>query len=93
MNIHPYLFIYITSEHHWIGLVTDFPCDDCYYGAGAECEFCRSRWYWLDGSTYDFQLWDYNDPNYFDSCATVSTGDFVDRNCRIAYKYICKFPL
>ena len=86
-------FIFIHSTKHWLGLMTYFPCDDCPSGTAAECEFCRSRWYWLDGSTYDFQLWEWDDPNNNDLCAIVSTDSFEDRTCSDTNRYICKFPL
>ena len=73
-----------------IGLAQD-PDDFCYcYAAGSECEECRAKWKWEDGTPNTWWQWQGNDPAEREDCARWSVG-FIGVKCNThATRFICE---
>ena len=84
---------------HWIGLVSDTPCNDCSRGSSsAACTYCRGLWRWTDNSQYDSSvIWHNsdriinpkNEPSNSGTCA-VMLREIRDDDCASTAKFICK---
>jgi len=65
--------------------------DECWVGLyKSEPEAWDNVTYWLDGSNSTYRNWHSSEPNSVAQCVLIDNGEFYDRSCTDAYRYVCK---
>jgi len=66
------------------------------YWIGANDKRIEGKWEWSDGSQFDYDNWDYKEPNSHlgaEDCAVIekkSDRPWHDSKCFYWFRYICK---